>query len=412
MLVASPGTPLDLSRERPTDRKWFVLTLLFLVVEYGRPMDFIPVLGSMHFAMVITLLLVASWLLQGSLKLARSPQTTVLLLFIALLAVHVPFARNNYLALLQTKGIAMYLPFFLSAVIYFNSLARIRAFFNLWIALMIYLALRGIMGKGVGGSSFLADENDFALLINMMVPFGLYLLLQEKTWAMKAFYLASSLLGIVSIVVSFSRGGFLGLVAVMGVIWLFSPRKLLAFTLVMILAGTVLLSASNTYWREMSTIKDTQEGTAQGRLDAWNAAWEMFKDNPCGVGGSNFPIRFHEYQPPTVGRLAWGTVVHSLWLTLLSELGVFGVLLYGLLLYFNLRDLRWLFSMRLQNSESAQYAAAGSLACLACLAGYFASGTFLSVLYYPHYFYLSAVIVALRKVVEKEVERIELVAGP
>jgi O-antigen ligase len=202
--------------------------------------------------------------------------------------------------------------------------------------------------------------------------------------------------------VSFSRGGFVGLVAAGFVLWLLRPKKVQTLVVVLLLAGVVLLFGNEAYWHEMSTITDTTESTAQGRLDAWKAAWDMFKDNPLGVGGGNFPIRFHEYQPPDSGKIKWGTVAHSLWMTLLSETGVVGVVLYGLLLYTNVRDLVWVTRRAHGDDEASRYIHAIALALLAGLAGYFASGTFLSVLYYPHYFYLTAVIVALRRVAEAE----------
>jgi hypothetical protein len=120
----------------------------------------------------------------------------------------------------------------------------------------------------------------------------------------------------------------------------------------------------------------------------------MFLDNPLGVGGNNFQVRFPEYQT-YFQRGMWGRVAHSLWFTLLPELGIPGMLVYGLLLFFNLRD-----SVRLRTIgrtiggvNGALVAGLGS-AFLASFAGFFASGTFLSVLYYPHYWYLTGFIVA------------------
>jgi hypothetical protein len=51
-------------------------------------------------------------------------------------------------------------------------------------------------------------------------------------------------------------------------------------------------------------------------------------------------------------------------------------------------------------SDDYRFAYFLSLAFMASLAGFFASGTFLSVLYYPHYWYLTAMIAATRKVVD------------
>ena len=48
----------------------------------------------------------------------------------------------------------------------------------------------------------------------------------------------------------------------------------------------------------------------------------------------------------------------------------------------------------LNEDEDSRYLQSFSLACLASLAGFFASATFLSVLYYAHYWYLTGMIVA------------------
>lgn len=80
----------------------------------------------------------------------------------------------------------------------------------------------------------------------------------------------------------------------------------------------------------------------------------------------------------------------------MPELGVPGVLVYGMLLYFNLRD-----SVRLRKlarsiggEDGRLFVALGS-GFLASFVGFFASGTFLSVLYYPHYWYLTGLVVAV-----------------
>ena len=128
----------------------------------------------------------------------------------------------------------------------------------------------------------------------------------------------------------------------------------------------------------------------------------MFIDNPLGVGGNNFQVRFPEYQSKIFKRGMWGRVAHSLWFTLISELGIFGILIFFMLLYYNVRDIIFLKNFRLDNREDLKYLNVLSLATFASFAGYFASGTFLSVLYYPHYWYLTAILVASVKIAKNE----------
>ena len=321
----------------------------------------------------------------------------VLMLF--LLAAHVPFATNNFWAYTVTLGFLLLFPLSISIVLFVDTLETLRAFMKWWNFLAIYVAVNGIIGRGVAGSSFLSDENDFSLLMNIMIPFSLCLFVYEEKRTMKVFYLTSSLLCVVSIVMSSSRGGFVGLMAVFGVIWLVSPRKILSMVLVGILALGVYVAADQKYWDRMSTIENTDEGTAKARIDSWQAGWDMFKDNPLGVGPGNFPVRFPEYQPDSFTKGMWGRQAHSLWFTLLPELGIPGVLLYLSLLRLNLRDLLYLRRLY-PKSDKQRFSYFLSVAFMASLTGYFVSGTFLSVLYYPHYWYLTAMIVATRKIID------------
>lgn len=397
---------INIKEDIADDSFWFFLTVIYLIIEYGRPMDTIHGLGLLRPGMIVTILLALSWILRGNIAQAKSRQTRMIALFIILLTVHIPFASNNRYAYNQTIGILLYMPFFFSAIIYINSFERLKKFFNIWILLMVYIAIKGILGKGVGGSSFLADENDFSLLMNMMLPFGYFLFMYEKEFKKKMLYLASSILAVVSVVASFSRGGFVGLLVVLLVIWLFSPKKILALILVGMLSVVLYYAADQKYWDRMNTISKTDEGTAKQRLDSWTAGWNMFKDNPLGVGGMNFLVRFPEYQPETMTRGMYGRAAHSLWFTLLPELGIFGVLIYGLLLFYNLRDINWLRKFKKEKDDDIRYAYYLSLSFIASFAGYFVSGTFLSVLYYPHYFYITAMIVVTKKLVEQK--KIEL----
>lgn len=392
------GAPHD-AQESASNRFGFFIVILFLLFEYGRPQDKFSVIGAIHPNWILTSLLVIAWFRSGKFRMVASPQIYRIVLMLFLLALHVPFAHNNFWAYTVTFGFFLIVPFSISIVLFVDSFERLRVFMKCWIFLAIYIAVNGIRGSGIAGSAFLEDENDVSLLINMMLPFALCLFVYERHIKMRLVYLTTALLCVAGIVSSRSRGGFLGMIAVLTVIWLASPRKVLSLVLVSVLAFGVFLVSDQKYWDRMSTIEKTEEGTAKERTDSWHAGWEMFKDHPFGVGPGNFPIRFPEYQPDTMKRSMWGRQAHSLWFTLLPELGIPGLLLYLSLLWLNLRDL-WFLRRLSKETDNYRFAYFLSLAFMASLVGYFVSGTFLSVLYYPHYWYLTAMIVATRKIVE------------
>jgi O-antigen ligase len=165
------------------------------------------------------------------------------------------------------------------------------------------------------------------------------------------------------------------------------------------MAGIIYIFGGETYKQEMSTITDTKESTARERILSWQASWRMFLDNPLGVGAGNFPVRFPQYQPEELQRGMWGRVSHSLWFTLLPELGIIGTFIYFSIIFQNLRDISLIRKFNITKKDLNQkFYINLSTALYTSLAGFFASATFLSVLYYPHFWYFTAFISAVSKI--------------
>ncbi len=411
-------TTMTDARVRPAAASFgFVVTALYLFFEYGRPQDHISLIGALRPGLILiallTILLASNW---NRLRVAASLQTSRMLALLFLLALHVPFAVNNGRAYQATQAFLLFVIMFVSVIVYVDTLERLRLFLKYWILLMCYIAVNGILGSGSAGSSFLQDENDFALLMNMMLPFSVFLFFYEKQKLTKAFYLFASFLCIASIIASFSRGGFIGLIVVGLVIWLTSTRKVLLLAVGSVLVVIILnlpithtgtTVAGSTYWEEMTTITDDskKDYNKDSRVELWKSGWDMFLDHPLGVGPQNYSVRLPEYQTEYFSdKNMWGKAAHSLWFTLLPELGVPGTLLYLSLLLANIRDIRYLKKKSAGDRDIDRLAYFLSLAFATSLAGFLASGTFLSVLYYPHYWYLAAMIVATKKIVDATVE--------
>lgn len=381
----------------------FYLTLAYLFIEYARPADLFPLIGYIRPAAIVSVLLLLTSLNSLDIHKIKKPQIILFALFILLSTSLVPFAHNGRVAYGVTMSMVLYFVFAISVVIHINTLKRLKIFLTFWMITTVYIAVKGVfhgVGEGIGGSSFLSDENDFSMFLNMMLPFSLYLFMIEKRTLRKNLYLLSGILLLAGIVISFSRGGFVGLLATLFTMLMFSKRKIVTFVLVVFLALLLYSFADTMYWNEMSTITDTSESTASMRFDAWTGAWHMFIDNPLGVGPGNFPFRYPNYQPEHVKRNMWGFPAHSLWFTLIPELGVFGIIIYIFWLYHNIKDIFRVKRFKDNPDPDISFFSYLSMAYLAGLAGFFASASFLSALYYPHYFYFTAIIVATKNIAE------------
>ena len=384
---------LDNNLNSNSDKNWFFFTILFIILDYGRPQDILPI-GFLRPAMIVNIILIFYIFKNFSLSKNNNKEIRYIFYFIVLVILYVPFARNNYFAYLTARTMLLYLPFILSVVSTVTTLKRLKKFILILICLMVYVTSYCLSHNGVGSGNYFADENDVSLYINMYLPFCYFLFFYENKKSLKFFYASAFVVGLAGILISFSRGGFVGLLAVASIVWLTSQRKIPALIIIFLIGSVFYFSAGSGYIKEMETITNTEDNTAAIRFESWIAAWHMFLDNPLGVGGNNFQVRFPEYQSNFFNHGMWGRVAHSLWFTLIPELGIPGIFIYFSLLLASIKDLFFLRRLEPETSYDVQYLRSFSLACMASFAGYFASGTFISVLYYAHYWYLIAILVA------------------
>ncbi len=381
-------------------RWWFYFTVLYFIVDYVRPQNTFSWVGYLRPGAVTITLLVIFIVFSRQIYLSNTRQTRFIWAFVILLFIHVPFAANNYYALLAAQNMLKFMPFIMSVVILVSTRKRLNQMVVIMVVIMAYMSLWSIThgGRGVGG--WFGDENDLALYINAMMPFTLHLFYHARRTLLKVLYLAVFGLGVGAVIASFSRGGLVGLVGMVAVGWLLSRHKIRILLVLLLATFAFFTYTSQEYQEEMSTITDTQSGTIHGRIITWEAAWDMFIDNPLGVGGNNFPVRFQEYQSGEFSRGMWGRVAHSLWFTLIPELGIPGIFLYFMLMWINFKDLWFLLRLRYESDPDLMYIQTLSIAFLASATGFFVSATGLSVLYYPHYWYLTALLVAMKKIAE------------
>jgi len=381
-------------------RGWFFLAMLYLFVDYVRPQDVLPFLGYLRPGAITIVLLTGCVVFSGKIHLSWNHQTRLIWAFIILLFIHVPFARNHYYALIAAQGMLKFMPFILSVVILVDSIDRLKKLIFFSIVIMVYSCIYGITHGGLGSGGWFMDENDLSLYINSMIPFVVHLYYQEEKKFKKLAYIGILVMAITTIVISNSRGGFVGFVAVLFVGWFISRRRIRNFLIIALLSLVFLSFVGEEYKQEMSTVTDTKSGTIHGRIMTWKVARNMFFHYPFGVGGNNFPLYFEDFQTKEFKRGMWGRVAHSLWYTLLPELGIPGVIIYFLIIYYNIKDLIFLKLLSESQDRELHYLYTLSLAFMASFAGFFVSATGLSVLYYPQFWYLTAFLIVTKKVAE------------
>jgi probable O-glycosylation ligase (exosortase A-associated) len=394
----------------------FYLVLLYLFLDYGRPQTFFPAIEALHPGWIILSALFICLISRGSVN-SNYVQTKCFALLLLIMVIHVPIAVNNYWAYQTLRNTLFYFIVYLSIVNFVDSYPKVERFIDSWIIINLFCAIVGLNSGGkVPDSSFMGDENDFALVMNMAIPFTYFMFLQADRFKKKLLYLCAIGVFVAAAVASLSRGGFIGLVAVGLFFWLKSPKKVLSSIVVTLMVAILYLSAPQTYWDEVRSIQNEniQEGTGQERWYSWQCGWRMFLDHPIiGVGQGNFPWNFVQYEPPggLWDRLHGGRAAHSVYFTLIPELGAIGTILFFSLLYYSLRDMKVVLKAEKTHpalgvqSETEKDAREKLrklknivLGVQGAFAGYLISGTFLSVLYYPHFWLLVAFSLAIANV--------------
>lgn len=257
----------------------------------------------------------------------------------------------------------------------------------------------GVRIEGTVGGIF-GNPNDLAMALDMLLPLAIVLALTSKP-AGRLLYLACAFVLVMGVVVTFSRGGFLGLVAAGGVLLWKLGRKNKITTAAAALAGVVVLVLSMPagYADRLFTIVHTEKdttGSAQERQGELKRAIDVALHHPIiGVGLNNYPI----YSNHAIRA-------HNSFLEVSAELGLTGLIAYLILIFVPMR--------RLRRIERATSRASGtrkrelhflSAGVQAAIIGYMVCAVFSSAQYQWFLYYPIAYAVSLKRL--HDIERVD-----
>lgn len=225
--------------------------------------------------------------------------------------------------------------------------------------------------------SMLAGNNHLAVGLNMMLPLLFYLRRETEQRWLRLLLTVAFACSIVSVIGSYSRGGVLGLAAVIGVLLIKSGRKLVALVLVVCGLFAVLALAPEHWKARMETVETYQTNqSAMSRIYAWHLAWRLALARPVlgwGPEAMEDLGLYDVYYPDAPLR----TDVHSAYFQLLGE---GGFVTLGLWLSLNAWALLILFRLqsRFRGTEHGWIANYADMFQVG-LVGYLISGAFLEV---------------------------------
>jgi probable O-glycosylation ligase (exosortase A-associated) len=386
--------------------------LFYYLLEFLRPVDFIPALRPLKIVMLTELLALIAWLfylIKNHKKIMWDNFNNLYIAFIAVMGVTIITAMNNRFAYNYTQAIMVNFVMFLISTNVVDSRERLNKLIWLLLLVHVYHALKGIYNfavvgfvaagqrtTGNTGGGFIGDENDFALALNTMIPFTYFYFMSYRQIIKKYINLFLLVIFTGGVIASNSRGGWIGLAVVIGYCIARSKRKFISLGIVAILILVIFTFAPPDFIYQVRSISDTSEGTAQTRINYWKAAVSMFVDNPIiGVGAGNGPIRMPEYvQGFRSSATQWGRTFHGTLPQVLAELGTLGIVLYILMVIYALRTILGVRRKAVLEDDESMITLADGL--IGAIIGYLVSATFLSTAYYPQLWTLFVFTIVLK----------------
>jgi O-antigen ligase len=396
----------------------FRALVAFTVILLLSPQAWIPMLGQLRIAFVAATLAIGAHLLDRIVRRDGAPPVTaeigiaLMLVAWAVITVPVSYWAGGSVEVLTSQ--------YLKAVAFFwllGTLAvterRIRVIGWTLVLCAIPLAATGlrnylfgdVLSTGVpgltriygymGGSGLVANPNDLALMLNLIIPIAAAMMISTRSLAARGVAAIAMLLAVAGVIVTFSRAGFLTLAATAVMLLAVLIRRHsgggATFLVAVALIAPVLVPDG--YFDRLSTITDIQAdatGSAQGRWQDLGVSAGIVSQNPIvGAGIGNDMLALNKYR----GRATFRSV-HNAYLQYAVDLGLPGLILFA---WLHIKCFR---NARRVERRARQDAAIRSLGPIAAgvqvsLVTFFVAAMFHPIAYQFYFFMIGGLAVAL-----------------
>jgi probable O-glycosylation ligase (exosortase A-associated) len=215
-------------------------------------------------------------------------------------------------------------------------------------------------------------------------------------------------MGMIAVVLTYSRGAMLGLAALL-LLWALKSRfKLLAGVGLLVTALAIVAYAPQAWMQRMETIRTAPEtdASAQSRLRAWKFASDLARDHPVFGGG------FETFTLPLYAQYGIDDThgPHSIYFQMLADHGFPGLLLFLTLIascWWSCRRL----VRRFRKHETLNYLAEYARMLQLSFASFLVSGAFLGRAYFDLFYQLVATVIILKSLARRELQEAQAPEG-
>ncbi len=391
----------------------YVGLYLFSILVLFRPYEIVPGLGflsatAFYFALATLAIFIPSQLAaEGNLTMFSTEVKAILAMTVIALFT-IPIAKDPALAWEKFND-----PY-IKAVVIFIVLVNVvrtrkRLMGMMWLSfgIGIYLSFAALdmylkgqfnvedyrVAVNVGG--MFGNPNEMAMHLVMMTPIVITLGIASKSTLWRWIYFSAGFLFIAANMVTFSRGGFLSLIACGAVLaWKIGRKYRLNVTIAsVVIGGIAILAAPGNYGVRMLSIFIPgldAVGSSDQRRELLERSLLVTARNPWGIGIGNFPI---------VG--VRNLESHNAFTQVSSELGILGLIAYLIFMISPFRKLGAIERMQFDADDLNWYYYL-SIGLQASIVAYMVSSFFASVAYGWFIYYLIAYAVAFRRIYSLE----------
>jgi probable O-glycosylation ligase (exosortase A-associated) len=226
-----------------------------------------------------------------------------------------------------------------------------------------------------------------------------------------------ALLRVISVLGSFSRGGFIALIAMSGVLWWRSKRKVFIAGLICVVGMGAVILLPDTFKERMSTITEQFEGrdnrfeekeldlSFAQRLSVWRMGREMVKQSPItghGIRAIQQPetaIRFAVPNDPLYGTQWYlARAAHNIYIQVATDSGLVGLGLFLSIFAVAFLNCQWIMRQTRHVAELQEYYHLARLIPVS-IVGYMVGGAALSMAYYDGLYMICLIVVCIRRLV-------------
>jgi len=315
-----------------------------------RPQDYLPFLDQLRPGLVLGVVTLCIWMLSAKNSGKELPplenQVKLYGYLLVVLVLSIPF--SYYLSasikeLFRYGSVALFVYLFYRLI---NDVEKIRKLLFVYcIGIAVYgvsILTKGSLMEGRISFGSMFDPNDIAFYMISFITFNLLFTTRENRRFVRLIALVSFVIGLLIIVKTGSRGGFVALMAVL-VFFLF--RKSASFNITVLHKGMLVLLAVVSLqfididmgrFKSILDLKNDYNATSEeGRIAIWKSGMKMMFTHPLtGVGVNSFPEGMgRDREARGLDSAKWQTAHNSL-VQIGAETGIFGFALF-LLLSFN-----------------------------------------------------------------------------